>query len=82
MQQCEHSTLYEYSIFHKFQVELKQTNSQCSSSLLVGERELSQNPMLTSWTGWTGLIRTWKEPPLASDRYSDFRVAYRLQSFD
>ncbi|WZY72431.1 hypothetical protein YC2023_004671 [Brassica napus] len=22
------------------------------------ERELSQNPMLTSWTGWTGLIRT------------------------
>ncbi|WZZ57540.1 hypothetical protein YC2023_057647 [Brassica napus] len=29
--------------------------------------------MLTSWTGWTGLIRTWTEPPLASGRYSDFR---------
>ena len=28
MQECEHSTLYEYSIFPKFQVELKQANSQ------------------------------------------------------
>ena len=33
MQQCEHSTLYEYSIFPKFQVELTQTNSQCSRPL-------------------------------------------------
>ncbi|KAG5401136.1 hypothetical protein IGI04_015743 [Brassica rapa subsp. trilocularis] len=37
------------------------------------ERELSQNPILTSWTGWTGLIRTPREAPLASGRYPDFR---------
>ncbi|KAF3518515.1 hypothetical protein DY000_02060177 [Brassica cretica] len=40
MQQCEHSTLYEYSIFPKFQVELKQTNSQCSRLVWMWRNEV------------------------------------------
>ncbi|WZY72424.1 hypothetical protein YC2023_004664 [Brassica napus] len=50
----------------------KPTNSVLAACW--SERELSQNPILTSWTGWTGLIRTRREAPLASGRYPDFRA--------